>query len=89
MRAETIARVADALQHAAAVVPTCNGQRGHPVGFAATHRDELVALRGATGARRVLARDPDTVMWLEVDDPGICRDLDRHEELAGIGRALR
>ena len=59
-----------------------SGARGHPVGFAAGLRDELIAIRGDEGARSVIQRHRDAVQLIEVDDAGITRDIDRPEDLA-------
>lgn len=59
--------------------PCFSDQRGHPVGFAASLRDELVALAGDTGARSVLARH--VVTRINVDDPGILLDIDSPSDL--------
>lgn len=72
---DSIARVAAAIEAGAVTTaPVFAGARGHPVGFAATLRDELLALTGDSGARAVLARHPPRL--IEVDDPGVLRDVD-------------
>jgi len=82
LRTATVRQVAAALQEGAvlqeggAVVPVCQGRRGHPVGFSARYREGLLGLGGDEGARRLLAADPGKVQWLAVDDAGICRDVD-------------
>jgi len=58
--------------------PTLRGQRGHPVGFAAKLRPELLALSGDTGARAVLLAHPPRL--IAVDDPGVLYDVDTIEE---------
>jgi molybdenum cofactor cytidylyltransferase len=71
----TIAAVRDALAAGApTTAPVHGGQRGHPVGFGAALRAELVALRGDAGARSVLAAHPPQL--IAVDDPGCLLDLD-------------
>lgn len=71
----TIVAVRDALARGhATVAPTCRGQRGHPVGFGRACREELLALAGDAGARRVLTAHPP--LLLEVDDPGCLLDID-------------
>jgi molybdenum cofactor cytidylyltransferase len=55
------------------------GVRGHPVGFALHHYDALAALDGDTGARALFASAP--VQLLDVDDPGIVRDVDTPADL--------
>jgi molybdenum cofactor cytidylyltransferase len=59
--------------------PCFSEQRGHPVGFAASLRDELIALTGDTGARSVLAGH--AVARIAVDDPGILLDIDSPSDL--------
>jgi molybdenum cofactor cytidylyltransferase len=56
------------------VAPSWQGRRGHPVGFAAECRPELLTLQGDRGARDVLAAHPPQL--IEVDDPGILTDID-------------
>ena len=84
LRESTIRRVAGRLRSAAAVVPLCHGRRGHPVGFARPYRERLLALDGAEGARRILPSAATDVVWLNVHDPGIYRDVDQPGDLAGL-----
>jgi molybdenum cofactor cytidylyltransferase len=77
--ASTVRAVADALVSGdATAAPMYQGQRGHPVGFAAHLRDELLALTGDTGARTVLTAHPPRLF--EVDDPGVLYDVDYLEQ---------
>lgn len=77
IRTETIAAVRDTLASGTALVaPVHGGRRGHPVGFAAAFRGELLALDGDWGARRILQRHADALRLVPVDDPGIERDVD-------------
>ncbi|MFL9910963.1 nucleotidyltransferase family protein [Paraburkholderia sp. RL17-337-BIB-A] len=79
----TIEAVAQALNSGASIVaPFYQGQRGHPVGFGIEHRDALMALDGDTGARALLMSQ--RVTRLDVDDPGILRDVDTPEDLRNI-----
>lgn len=76
----TVEAVARALDGGASiVVPFYLGQRGHPVGFGPEHRDALRALDGDTGARALLTEHP--VARLDVNDPGILRDVNTPEDL--------
>src|SRR5688572_9770261 len=53
----TIRSVIAALQDGVPIAaPACKGERGHPVGFGAALREELLALNGDQGARAVLER---------------------------------
>lgn len=77
IRPATIRDVVDALQHGADIVaPAYRGVRGHPVGFARRHFAALAALTGDTGARDLLRAEAHGVTLIDVDDPGIVRDVD-------------
>ncbi|MEC5408139.1 nucleotidyltransferase family protein [Paraburkholderia sp. MPAMCS5] len=79
----TIEAVARALDGGASIVaPFHDGQRGHPVGFCADHRDALLALDGDSGARSLLMSQH--VTQLAVDDAGILRDIDTPDDLRDI-----
>lgn len=83
----TAQAIAGALRAGTAIaVPVHAGRRGHPVGFSARLRTELLALHGDTGARAVLARHATAVLEIPVDDPGIHADVDTPEALARLAR---
>jgi molybdenum cofactor cytidylyltransferase len=74
-------RVADALRQGAPIAaPKWQGRQGHPVGFAARHYAELIALSGDVGARPVIERHG--VLLVNVEDDGIVRDVDAPRDLA-------
>ena len=76
----TLLAVAKALQTHKVVVPFHDGERGHPVGFAAPCRADLLSLIGDEGARSVVAQHGH---WrLEVDDLGAVLDVDTVQALA-------
>lgn len=78
----TIRRVVGALERGALIAaPSWRGERGHPVGFGAALRDELLALGGDEGARAVLERHRGAVETIECDDPGVLFDIDRKDDL--------
>ena len=60
-------------------VPRFNGQRGHPVLFGRGHFAQLQQSVGDAGAARLLRAD--SVHWIDVDDPGVIRDIDRPQDL--------
>ena len=79
---DTFRAVAAAMASGATIAaPTHAGQRGHPVGFSSQLMGELVALDGDEGARLVVQRHGDLVVLIEVDDPGITRDIDQPSDL--------
>jgi molybdenum cofactor cytidylyltransferase len=84
IRAETIAAVAAALRAGASIAAPmlADGRRGHPVGFAAEWLDELRALDGDAGARRLLQEHGARVRSLRTDDPGCTVDIDLPGDVA-------
>lgn len=80
-----IAKVRDAIASGFPLAaPYCNGQRGHPVGFAARYRDDLLALEGDVGAREILKRDAGSLLHIDTADAGIFTDIDSPEDLIGL-----
>jgi molybdenum cofactor cytidylyltransferase len=69
---------------AALAAPTCDDRRGHPVGFSYDYRDELLSLRGDTGARRILERDINQLAEINIEDNGIFTDIDVAGDLKNL-----
>jgi molybdenum cofactor cytidylyltransferase len=83
VRPSSIAAVCGALEKGAlAAAPYWRARRGHPVGFAGRLHDELAALSGDEGARRVLEAHAGELVKVPVGDPGVVRDIDRPADLA-------
>lgn len=83
IRPATITRVAAALVEHDLVAPVYSGCRGHPVAFGVRYRAQLLALRGDSGARELLANGP--LHLIDVDDPGVVFDIDLPTDLAKAG----
>ncbi len=82
IRPETITKIAAALSAGAPIAaPAYRGERGHPVGLSAQFRGELEALRGDEGARALLNQNAHLMQLIEVDDPGVRRDIDTPADL--------
>ena len=80
---ETIGAIARAVDEGAPLVaPYYQGRRGHPVGFGASHRDALLALDGDAGARALFGSH--AVTRVDVEDPGVLRDVDTPADLQGL-----
>jgi molybdenum cofactor cytidylyltransferase len=80
---DTIRRVADAVAGGAAIAaPVFRGERGHPVGFAREFRAALERLSGDAGAREIVNASPAAMVRVDVDDPGVLRDIDTPADLA-------
>lgn len=84
VQAETLLRVAAALQTADVVQPVfeqaAEQLSGHPVGFARVCLDKLLKLKGNKGAAGVLVAY--TAIKLIVNDVGIITDIDTVDDLA-------
>jgi molybdenum cofactor cytidylyltransferase len=65
------------------VSPRNNNKRGHPVALPLALRDEILATSPTSNLHEVIKRHSSERTDLEVDDPGINRDVDRPEDLAG------
>jgi molybdenum cofactor cytidylyltransferase len=60
---------------------SCEGRRGHPVGFASHYLEELLALEGDKGARLLLEREIANVLHIQTDNDGIFADIDTPGDL--------
>ena len=80
VQAQTLLEVAHSLQRHSVVVPMCQGQKGHPVGFSSACRDDLLQLSGDVGAASVTKKYG--ARLLEVDDVGFILDVDTVYDLA-------
>lgn len=83
IKAETIRAVGKRLGEGAdIVIPTYQGQRGHPVGFAGKFRHELENLQGDEGARSIIKLHVSDVTLLACEDAGILADIDTPADLS-------
>ncbi|HXU93290.1 MAG TPA: nucleotidyltransferase family protein [Gallionella sp.] len=77
-----IAGVRDALREGAALAaPFRDGRRGHPAGFSARYREDLLGLKGDAGARALLERDRSRVTQVKIGSDGIFADIDTPDDL--------
>ncbi len=58
------------------VIPTYQGQRGHPMLIGRALFDELLGLGPAEGANTVVRKYRQSTQFLEVTDPGLLVDVD-------------
>lgn len=63
------------------VRPCYAGRAGHPVLIGRDFWEELQALEGDKGARALLARHRSCCVTLDVEDPGVCQDIDEVDDL--------
>ena len=82
VRPETVRAVMDAWSSRGGIVsPRHNGKRGHPVALPRSLRAEILAGDPTSNLHEVIKKHLDERHDLEVDDPGINRDVDRPEDL--------
>jgi molybdenum cofactor cytidylyltransferase len=81
---QTVARVIAEWRRTGGIVsPRHNGKRGHPVALPLALRDEILATSATSNLHEVIKKHAGERIDLEVDDPGINRDVDKPEDLAG------
>ena len=79
---ETITLLANSLVKNGNIVrPVYEQQPGHPVGFSQSYKDELMALRGDVGARRVIEKHRNELELIPTNDAGVVEDIDRAGDL--------
>lgn len=71
------------------VYPVDHGEQGHPVLFDRSLATELAAMQGDRGARAVIDAHRDRARAVEVDDPGVCLDIDTPEDYAAALERFR
>ncbi len=64
---------------AAIAVPVFQGRRGNPVIFDICYKPEMLALRGDAGGKAILARYPQRVVAVEMENDHVLRDVDTPE----------
>ncbi len=82
IKAETIGLLADRLEQDDGIIaPEYKNRRGHPVGFAQSYMDALVALTGDMGARQIITNDSSHLKLVPVNDEGVVIDIDAKADL--------
>ncbi len=82
IQAQTIYTVAQQLRIGAGIVaPQYQKKRGHPVGFSALFKADLLALQQDVGARDVIEARREYLVLSLSDDPGVLLDVDRPEDI--------
>lgn len=84
VHSDTLHAVAQALAQHAVAVPLYQGTRGHPVGFSASCREDLLGLKGNQGAALIVRAQEaiNSVAFLALNDIGIVTDIDTVDDLA-------
>jgi molybdenum cofactor cytidylyltransferase len=83
IRESTVRTIVDtALTDRAITQPRFAGDPGHPVAFPRGHWSALARCEGDVGARQLLAEYQANILYIDVDDVGVLRDVDRPEDLS-------
>ncbi len=67
-------------QQALLAIPRYGGRRGHPVIARRSILDEILALPPDSSAKAVISAHRPETLFVDVDDPGILRDVDLPEQ---------
>jgi molybdenum cofactor cytidylyltransferase len=67
-------------QHKSIVVPFFRRQRGNPVILDLSYKEAILEVVGDVGCRRVIKRNPDKVLVVEMETDHVVRDVDREED---------
>ena len=86
IQAATLQALAQALSLHDVVIPTYQGQRGHPVGFSARCREALLNLTGDRGAAGVVKMFGG--IEIPLDDIGVVSDIDTVADLQRLTRLI-
>ncbi len=86
IRTETLNQLILAFEGQNIVVPTYKGQKGNPVIFPSSLRQAILDHKEPEGCKGVVQANKKLVKLIEVDDEGILRDVDTHEQYLDIGR---
>jgi len=66
------------------VVPFFHGQRGNPVILDSSYKEAILEVVGEVGCKRVIKRNPDKVLVVEMETDHVVRDVDRIEDYEGL-----
>jgi molybdenum cofactor cytidylyltransferase len=82
IRGTSIAAVRQALERGAALAaPYWRARRGHPVGISGRFYEQLIALGGDEGAKKILSEHSAELVKIPIGDPGVVRDIDTPADL--------
>tara|TARA_B100000029_G_scaffold381112_1_gene376224 strand:- start:185 stop:754 length:570 start_codon:yes stop_codon:yes gene_type:complete len=59
------------------IVPNYKKQQGNPVLFSISMKDEIMSIEGDNGAKKILDKNKDKILNLEINDEGILKNYNR------------
>jgi len=85
VRPSTVRLLVDGYRSAGGIAaPFYQGQRGNPVIFDRRFFPDLELLKGDAGAREIIRSNPESLLRVDVDDPGVVLDIDTWEDYQNI-----
>ena len=69
-----------------AIIPMFKGQKGNPVLFPKSFEKKLLSIQGDFGAKKILEINKKEVLNLEINDPGIIKDLDIPKDFNNLNK---
>ena len=72
----TVASLAGAFEGSGLAIPAYLGKHGHPILLGPEIASEILELPFESSARAVVHRHRSSTRYLDVDDPGVCLDID-------------
>ena len=82
VKIETLSLLANKLKEGAGIIaPVFDQQRGHPVGFNSTYKNELMELNKDVGARYIIEKHQQQLEFLVTNDKGVIRDVDYPDDI--------
>lgn len=90
VRVSTVCRVFTALQNEEIVVARYRGRSGHPTGFSSCMFEQLHSSAADQGARWLVMKEQAAgrVCFVDVDDPGVVRNINTREQYERFVRDL-
>ena len=87
VQSETVMKLIAEFQNSRApvIIPRYQRERGHPVLISRALFTELLELTPGDGANTVIRKHRDKTHWVEVDDPGVRKDIDDPESYRNLG----
>jgi molybdenum cofactor cytidylyltransferase len=62
------------------IVPTFQGEKGHPVLFSAKYKNEFSILTGDEGGKRIISLHKEDILEVEIDTDAILIDMDEEKD---------
>lgn len=82
IKTETLSLLANKLNDGVDIIaPVFDQQRGHPVGFNSTFKNELMELNKDVGARYIIEQHQQQLELLLTNDKGVVRDVDYPDDI--------